>query len=74
MIKRVIEAALGRFLLGVGLLAVVVPVALALSVGTDTLTALGLDRDTAGTIVTAVVVIAVVAGLAAFARYGIDWD
>ncbi|MFP4188269.1 MAG: hypothetical protein ACLFR5_02535 [Halobacteriales archaeon] len=71
--SSVADIVLGRVALSLGLLLVVVPVALGLSYGTEALMALGMSRDTAGTVTTLAVVAAGVYGLYLFATRAIDW-
>ena len=71
--SSVVDMVLGRVALTVGALLVVIPVVLALSYGTDALTAVGVSRNVAGSIVTLVVVAACVYGLYLFGTRAIDW-
>lgn len=73
IIKAIGDVLLGRLIMYLVLGGIPIMVGLALVGGTGTLTALGLSRDLAGSIVAVVVVVGCVAGLGAFAKYGIDW-
>lgn len=73
IVKSIGDVLLGRLLLYIVLGGIPALVGLFLVGGTDFLTAIGLSRDLAGSIVAIVVVAGCVAGLGAFAKYGIDW-
>lgn len=69
----VVGRSLGQLLFGVGILALVFGVGYTLAYGTHGLMALGLSREVAGSIVTAIVVVACLYGLYWFATRMIDW-
>ena len=73
ILKEVGALIVGELLFYTVLVGSLVLVGFSLVAGTDVLVAIGLSRGTAGSIVAGVVTIACIAGLAAFAKYGIDW-
>lgn len=72
-IDLVPDVVVGQVALGVGVFALVVVVGYSLMFGTNGLMALGLTRQTAGIIVTTLVVAACLYGLYWFATRMIDW-
>jgi len=71
--KTVAGMALGRLVLGVGGLLLIFGVGFSLVYGRDALMALGLSRETAGSIATVAVVAVCVYGMYLFATKAIDW-
>lgn len=74
MLRGLIEARLGRYLVWILLLALGAATVLLLSGGRDALKAVGLSHTVAGAIATAFTVVLVVIGLAYFAIHVIDWE
>ena len=72
-ISRLFEREVGRLLFVAFLAVPTFGVVYALVGGTELLMWFGLSRSVAGTVVTAIVVLGVLVGLGAFARYAIDW-
>ena len=72
-VKDIVWAKLGRLLFQVALVGSAFLVVGALVFGTDALVALGLSRNTAGTIVSIIVVLGVIYGLYWFATRMINW-
>lgn len=73
LVKTVFNMVLGRVILAVGGTLLVLGVALGLVYGRDALMALGLPRETAGSIATVGVVAVCVYGMYLFATKAIDW-
>ena len=73
LVKTVFDIVLGRVILAVGGLLLISGVVFGLIYGRDALMALGLSRETAGSIATVAVVAVCVYGLYLFATKAIDW-